>query len=182
MFLVLLPATTDMGEILNAGNGQSESVTFTPTDTTNYASISTTVTVNVAQSQATLTKTVNAVNITYGHLGQQLTHFGTSSVPGSYIYVRPTQAKSLTPVMAKPKTPSSTPTDTVNYQIISTTVLVNVVFPYSPTITATNEFKIYDGGHRYAGGGDSDSVRFYRALIQFPVWQMFTPMPTPGSR
>jgi hypothetical protein len=41
--------TSAAGSVLGAGNGQSEAVTFTPTDTTDYTTASTTVTVNVAQ-------------------------------------------------------------------------------------------------------------------------------------
>ncbi len=134
--------TTDAGKILNAGIGQSESVTFTPTDTTDYTSVSTTVTVNVAQSQATPTATVNAVNITYGIAlaNSQLT--GTSSVPGSYTYTTDA-GKILNAGNGQTEDVTFTPTDTVNYQIISTTVPVNVALA-TLTITATTNSKIYD--------------------------------------
>ena len=56
--------TNAAGRVLHAGNGQSESITFIPTDTTDYTSVSSTVTVNVAQ--ATPTVTVGPVNISYG--------------------------------------------------------------------------------------------------------------------
>ena len=40
--------TTAAGTVLNAGNGQTEGVTFTPTDSTDYTTATSTVTVNVA--------------------------------------------------------------------------------------------------------------------------------------
>ena len=58
--------TSAAGTVLNASNsGQSEAVTFTPTDTTDYTTASATVTVNVAQATPTVVS-VNPVNITYG--------------------------------------------------------------------------------------------------------------------
>ena len=42
--------TTAAGTLLYAGNGQTESVTFMPTDTTDYTPATTSVTVNVAQA------------------------------------------------------------------------------------------------------------------------------------
>ena len=56
--------TTAAGDLLGAGNGESEAVTFTPTDNTDYTSASTTTLVNVAM--ATPNVSVNAVNLIYG--------------------------------------------------------------------------------------------------------------------
>ncbi len=47
--------TSAIGTLLSAGNGQSVSVTFTPTDSTDFATVATTVTVNVAALQPTVT-------------------------------------------------------------------------------------------------------------------------------
>ena len=47
--------TTAAGTVLNAGNGQSENVTFTPTDTTDYTTVTGSVIVNVAQASLTIT-------------------------------------------------------------------------------------------------------------------------------
>jgi VCBS repeat-containing protein len=59
-----LTYTSAAGSVLHAGNGQSESVTFIPTDTADYTSASSTVTVNVAKAKPTVT--LNPVNITPG--------------------------------------------------------------------------------------------------------------------
>jgi hypothetical protein len=49
--------TSAAGTILNAGNGQSEAVTFTPNDTTGYAAVSGTVIVDVAKADQTISLT-----------------------------------------------------------------------------------------------------------------------------
>ena len=56
--------TPAAGVVLSAGNNQTLSVLFTPTDTNDYRAASATATINVAQ--ATPTVSVNPVNITYG--------------------------------------------------------------------------------------------------------------------
>jgi hypothetical protein len=56
--------TPKLGTILGAGPGQTLSVTFTPTDTTDYTTASTSVPINVAQ--ATLTITADDQSKTYG--------------------------------------------------------------------------------------------------------------------
>ena len=57
--------TPASGTVLNAGSGQTLSVQFTPSDTTDYNTpTATTATINV--SQATLTYTANAASMTYG--------------------------------------------------------------------------------------------------------------------
>ena len=56
--------TTAVGTVLGAGENQSESVTFTPTDSADYSTVTTTVIVNVAQ--ATPSVSADPVNMTYG--------------------------------------------------------------------------------------------------------------------
>jgi sugar lactone lactonase YvrE len=46
--------TSAAGTVLNVGSGQSEAVTFTPTDSTDYATVSTTVSDNVARARPTV--------------------------------------------------------------------------------------------------------------------------------
>ena len=72
--------TTSDGTLLNAGNGQSEQVTFTPTDSTDYATVQTTVIVNVAQ--ATPQVAVNLVSITYGTALSNTQLSGSASFDG----------------------------------------------------------------------------------------------------
>jgi subtilisin-like proprotein convertase family protein len=63
--------STAVGAILAAGLGQTLSVTFTPTDTNSFVSITTNVTINVAQAPLTITA-VNA-NTVYGATPPTLT-------------------------------------------------------------------------------------------------------------
>ena len=57
--------TPAAGTVLNAGQGKILSVTFTPTDTTDYNSVTTTTTINVQQATPTITW-ANPPAITYG--------------------------------------------------------------------------------------------------------------------
>jgi hypothetical protein len=57
--------TSAAGTVLNAGSGQTEAVTFTPTNTTDYSSVQTTVTVNVAKATPTFSN-LSAPTVTVG--------------------------------------------------------------------------------------------------------------------
>ena len=56
--------TSAAGTVLGAGNGQTESVTFTPQDTTDYDTVTTSVTIDVGPVVPTVS--VNLVKLTYG--------------------------------------------------------------------------------------------------------------------
>ena len=79
--------TSAAGTVLAVGNDQSEAVTFTPTDTTDYTTATTTGIVNV--SQATPMISVNPVNITYGTAleDSQLSGSATWIVDGNSVTV-----------------------------------------------------------------------------------------------
>ena len=115
--------TSAAGTVPDAGKGQSESVTFTPSDSTDYAAVSTTVSVNVAA--ATPTVSVNPVNLTDGTAlsNSQLSGSATwtvggnsISVPGTFTYTsaagtvlnRPAARASLSP-----SRPATSPTTTL---------------------------------------------------------------------
>ena len=57
--------TSATGSVPNAGSGQSEAVTFTPSDATDYTTASSNASVSVSQATPTVTS-INAVSITYG--------------------------------------------------------------------------------------------------------------------
>ena len=78
-----------------AGQGQTEQVTFTPADSTDFNSVQTSVPVNVITTKTTPQVSVNPVNITYGtpFANSQLSGSATAvvsgkstSVPGSFAY------------------------------------------------------------------------------------------------
>ena len=73
------------GTILKAGSGQTLSVSFTPTDSTDYATATATASINVNKAMPTITWD-NPANILYGTAlsGAQLA--ATASVPGTFTY------------------------------------------------------------------------------------------------
>ncbi|MGA2847491.1 MAG: choice-of-anchor Q domain-containing protein [Terracidiphilus sp.] len=132
------------GTVLGAGANQSESVTFTPSNTTNYTTATTTVLITV--SQATPTVSVNAYSIPYGTAlsNGQLTGtasftvngagvsvpgaLGFTSAAGTVLGVGANQSESVT----------FTPSDTIDYTSEATTVLITVIQPqYSLTTIAS---------------------------------------------
>ena len=134
--------TSAAGTVLGAGNGQSEAVTFTPTDTTDYTTATGSVTVNVAK--ATPTITVNPVNITYGTAldNGQLSGTASFTVGGSTVTVAGTFAytsaagKVLGAGNGQSKAVTFTPNDTTDYTNATGSVIVNVA-KATPTITAS---------------------------------------------
>ena len=77
--------TPAAGTVLDAGQGQTLSVTFTPTDTTDYTSVTTTATINVQQATPTITW-ANPADITYGTPLGATQLDATASVPGTFAY------------------------------------------------------------------------------------------------
>ena len=133
--------TNPAGTLLGAGNGQSEAVTFTPSDTTDYTTASPTVTVNVAQ--ATPTVSVNpVVNLTYGTAlaNSQLSGTATWVVGGNTVTVAGTLTyTSAAGTVLKAGTGQSeavtfTPSDTTYYSTASQTLVVNVARA-TPTVS-----------------------------------------------
>ena len=88
--------TPSAGKVLGAGDNQALSVTFTPTDSTDYAGATKTVTINVDQAAPEVS--VNPVNLTYGTplANSQLSGTATwtvggneVTVPGTWSYTAP---------------------------------------------------------------------------------------------
>ena len=78
------PATT----VLNAGNGQTLSVNFVPTDTANYNNASQNVSINVLKATPTVTWN-NPADIVYGTALGATQLNATASVPGVLTYTPP---------------------------------------------------------------------------------------------
>ena len=103
------------GTILGAGSGQQLSVTFTPTDTSDYTDATATATIAVTQATPTITW-ANPASIVYGTPLSSTQLDATASVPGSFAYSPPAgtvlgagSAKS-SPSPSRPPTPPITPT------------------------------------------------------------------------
>ena len=125
--------TPPLGTVLHAGTAQDLSVTFTPTDSTDYSSPSATVMINVNQAMPTINWS-NPADITAGTAlgGTQLD--AVASVPGTFTYSIPAgtvlgvgSGQSLSVLF--------TPSDTTDYQTVSAQVAINVLAPLSPTST-----------------------------------------------
>jgi hypothetical protein len=138
--------------VLHFGNGQSESITFIPTDTTDYTSVSSTVTVNVAQ--ATPTVTVDPVNISYGTPLDNTQLSGTATftvggnsvtVPGTFTYTS-ADGTVLNGGNNQSEAVTFTPQDSTDYTTVSSglNVIVNVSSQAAPTV-AINEVNITYG-------------------------------------
>ena len=124
--------TSAAGIVLGAGDGQRESVTFTPIDTAEYTIARAEVTVNVTPAVAEVG--VNPVNITYGTqlANSELTGTATwtvggnvVNVPGSWSYKNSAGAL-LGPGAGQGETVEFTPTDATDYAATEATVIVNV--------------------------------------------------------
>jgi hypothetical protein len=149
--------TSAAGSVLTAGNAQSEAVTFTPTDTTDYTPASGTVTVNVAQAMPTVA--INPVTIIYGTALANSQLSGTVTftvdgylvaVPGTFTYT--SAAGSLLNLgNGQSEAVTFTPTDTTDYTTVSSSVTVNVL-PITPTVTVTDAGGIYKGSPFAATG------------------------------
>ena len=128
------------GTKLNAGNNQSLTATFTPTDN-NYESATATVKINVAKATPTITWS-NPTDIEYGTLlsGTQLN--ATADAAGSFSY-SPAAGTKLNAGNNQSLTATFTPTDN-NYESATATVKINVA-KATPTITWSNPDDIVYG-------------------------------------
>ena len=73
------------GTVLNAGAGQTLSVTFTPTDAANYTGATATTTITVLKATSTITWSAPA-DITYGTALSATQLNATANVPGTFVY------------------------------------------------------------------------------------------------
>ena len=111
------------GTVLAAGS-QTLSVTFTPTDTTDYQTANASVTLVVNKATSTITW-ANPAAITYGTALSSTQLDATASVPGTFVY-NPGAATVLT-AGTHTLTVTFTPTDSTDYQTStgSATIVVN---------------------------------------------------------
>jgi hypothetical protein len=113
-----------IGTVLNAGNGQKLSVTFTPTDAINYTIATGNVAINVVL--ATPVITWNApVPITFGTALTATQLNATANVPGSFIYT-PGAGIVLDTGIGQTLSVTFSPTDATNYTTAAKSVTINV--------------------------------------------------------
>jgi hypothetical protein len=130
------------GTVLSAGAGQTLSVTFTPTDTTDYTSPSATAKINVTKATPVITW-ANPADIVYGTAlsGTQLD--ASASVPGSFTY-SPAAGTVLSGGTGRTLSTTFTPTDTTDYDTVKSTATINVA-QATPVITWANPAAIVYG-------------------------------------
>jgi hypothetical protein len=163
--------TTAAGARLQAGDDQSEAVTFTPTDSTDYNSVQTTAVVNVAK--AALTVTAESQSTTYGDSVPALIYSYTGLVNGdasaSFTGALTTSATSASPV-GNYGISENTLAATGNYTIGTFSAGSLKVNAAPLTVTAVNQDMTYGGGvpaltYTYAGLVNNDkSATFTGAL------------------
>ena len=123
--------TPAAGTILGAGSAQTLSVTFTPTDSVDYATVSDTVSINVKQAAPTITWATPAA-ITYGTALSSTQLDATASVPGTFVYSP--AAGAIEAGGSDKLSVTFTPTDTVDYTTATASVMLQVN-QATPTIT-----------------------------------------------
>lgn len=109
---------------LDAGTDLPLQVTFTPTDTVNFQTVTKTVTINVAPADSFITWNVSA-DITYGTLLDDTQLNAVGDKPGSYVYT-PAHGAQLSAGNAQQLQVTFTPEDT-NFKSVTTVRLLNVL-------------------------------------------------------
>jgi subtilisin-like proprotein convertase family protein len=134
------------GTVLNAGSGQTLSVTFTPSDTTSYLPVTTNVTINV--TQAPLSITANNTNAVYGSAIPTLTASYSGFVNGdSASSLSPgvtvsTTATNGSPVGAYAMTASGAADPNYSISYVGGTFNVTAA---NITVAANNQTMVYGG-------------------------------------
>ncbi len=134
--------TPASGTVLSVGTAQTLSVTFTPTDSVNYASATATASITVNKAAPTITWT-NPAAITYGTALSATQLNATASVPGTFAYI-PASGTILSVGTNQNLSVIFTPTDTTNYATATGTATVTVN-KATPTITWANPTAITYG-------------------------------------
>jgi C1A family cysteine protease len=117
--------TPALGTVLGKGT-QTVTTTFTPTDSTNYSTVSKSVSITVNKATPTITWNNPADTISGTPLSNvQLNPY--ASVPGTFIYTP--AAGTVLSAGTQTLTATFTPTDSTNYSTVSKSVTTNVVTP-----------------------------------------------------
>ena len=130
------------GAVLHAGNDQTLSVSFTPTDTTDYTTATKTATINVDKAMPFITW-ANPADITYGTALSSTQLDATASVPGNFSYT-PGAGTLLNAGAGQVLSASFTPTDAMDYTAAAPTSTINVE-KATPTLNVSAPGGAYDG-------------------------------------
>ena len=116
--------TPAAGTVLNVGNGQTLSVSFAPTDTTDYNTAAAKATINVDKAPPTITW-ANPADITYGTPLGALQFDATANVAGTFTQT-PVLGKVLHAGNDQTLSVTFTPANTADYTTVTATARINV--------------------------------------------------------
>ncbi len=134
--------SSNIGTVMNAGLNQNISVTFTPTDITNYNVASKTVQINVTKATPVITW-ATPEDISYGTTLSATQLNATTTIAGTWVY-SPLSGTVLNAGVSQNILVTFTPTDITNYNIATKTVQINVT-KATPIITWANPADIVYG-------------------------------------
>jgi hypothetical protein len=145
--------TPPAGTVLHVGNNQTPSVTFTPTDTTDYATVKATATINVTQATPVITW-ANPATIVYGKALGTTQLNAKANTSGTFSYTPP--AGTVLPAgSGQTLSATFTPTDATDYTSASANVTINVT-QATPVITWAKPTAIVYG--TALGGTQLDAI------------------------
>ncbi len=128
---------------------QTLAVTFTPSDTTDYSTISATTTINVEKAAPTVIW-YNPIDIAAGTALSATQLNARALIPGSFVYSPPLGTK-LDAGAGQTLTATFTPTDTTDYASTVATVTINVGQGTTSVGKLTPTLKVTDPGGRFDG-------------------------------
>ncbi len=126
------------GTVLHARSGQTLSVTFAPSDTTDYTTATATVSINVLQATPTITW-ANPADVVYGTTLGAAQLDATASVPGTFTY-SPPMGTVLSAGNNQTLSARFTPMDTTDYTGATATATISVL-PGPPTSAQVHRTK-----------------------------------------
>lgn len=141
----------------------SESVTFTPSNTTDYKTVTGAVNVTVNQATPIVTAWPVASPITYGQtLSSSTLSGGSASVAGTFAWTTPSTAPSAG---AQSEGATFTPINTADYKAVTGSVSL-VVSPATPTLSMTSSGSPSTYGNPVTltvavSNGDTNAITFY---------------------
>ena len=171
----------------------AQAVTFIPTDIANYDTVSGSVSVTVNKATPTVTNWPTATAIIYGQtLADATLNGGSASVDGSFAFTTPA---TIPAVGTSPQAMTFTPTDTANYNPVSSTVSASISLHYTgsfgPTTTlngvalgAETAFTIvatFDPATNLAPLPPGSGIGVYAATVSFTIEGHGTYQSAPGA-
>ena len=156
------------GTVLNGGAGQTLSVTFTPSDTTNHTTAVASVSITVTKAAPVITWQ-NPTPITSGTPLSSTQLNATANVPGSFVYTPPA-GTTLSMGPGQTLSTAFTPANTGNYTTAAKQVTIDVTAglptgpPYTLTITPPTGGKVLGAGLNCGAGGTACAVSMPAAM------------------